>query len=68
MEDDPNHKYRMHNPYYPFAGAAEWSLAKFLAQNLTKTQITEFLKLRWVLFVTVSTTTTLLIMMIDVVP
>ena len=67
MEDDPNHKYCMHNSYYPFAGVAEWSLAKFLAQNLTKMQITKFLKLRWILFVTISTMTTLLIMMIDIV-
>ena len=49
MEDDPNQKYRVHNAYYPFAGAAEWSLTKFLAENLTQAQINRFLKLRWVL-------------------
>ena len=37
-----------HNVYYPFKDEGEWELAKFLALNLNKTQISEFLKLRWV--------------------
>ncbi|KAG6369428.1 hypothetical protein JVT61DRAFT_14883 [Boletus reticuloceps] len=47
MEDNPNHKHRIQNAYYPFTGAAEWTLAKFLAENLTQAQINRFLKLRW---------------------
>ncbi|KAN0101069.1 hypothetical protein V8E55_001053 [Tylopilus felleus] len=47
MEDDPNHKHCIHNTYYPFAGAAEWALVKFLAENLKQAQINQFLKLRW---------------------
>ena len=31
MEDDPNHMHCVSNPYYPFAGAAEWTLANFFA-------------------------------------
>ncbi|KIM58745.1 hypothetical protein SCLCIDRAFT_127619, partial [Scleroderma citrinum Foug A] len=34
--------------YYPFADEGEWELAKFLALNLNKTQVSQFLKLRWV--------------------
>jgi len=49
MEDDRNHKHHVHNPYYPFSGAAEWTLAKFLAENLTQAQVNRFLKLHWVL-------------------
>ncbi|KAG2039809.1 hypothetical protein BDR03DRAFT_859504, partial [Suillus americanus] len=36
------------NPYYPFPDEGEWELGRFLAENLTQTQITKFLKLRWV--------------------
>lgn len=39
---------REHQIYYPFADEGEWSLARFLALNMTKTQVTEFLKLSWV--------------------
>ena len=39
---------RDYNVYYPFKDEGEWELAKFLALNLNKTQISEFLKLRWV--------------------
>ncbi|KAG1840202.1 hypothetical protein DFJ58DRAFT_845463 [Suillus subalutaceus] len=35
------------NPYYPFPDEGEWELGRFLAKNLTQTQITKFLKLRW---------------------
>ncbi|KAG1753235.1 hypothetical protein EDB19DRAFT_1892662 [Suillus lakei] len=35
------------NPWYPFDGPGEWSLAKFLVKNLTQTQIDQFLKLEW---------------------
>ncbi|KAG6372042.1 hypothetical protein JVT61DRAFT_8748 [Boletus reticuloceps] len=34
-------------PYYPFQDEGEWDLAKFLALNLTKSQISQFLKLKW---------------------
>ncbi|KAG2359884.1 hypothetical protein BDR07DRAFT_1378361 [Suillus spraguei] len=33
------------NPWYPFDGPGEWSLAKFLVENLSQTQIEQFLKL-----------------------
>ncbi|KIJ06479.1 hypothetical protein PAXINDRAFT_20331 [Paxillus involutus ATCC 200175] len=33
--------------YYPFADEGEWELAKFLAMNLTKSQMAQFLKLKW---------------------
>jgi len=42
---------RMHQVYYPFADEGEWELAKFLALRLTKSDISQFLKLRWVSFV-----------------
>ncbi|KAI6143658.1 hypothetical protein BKA82DRAFT_28542, partial [Pisolithus tinctorius] len=35
------------NVYYPFQSRAEWSLAKFLVENLTQTQIKRFLALPW---------------------
>ncbi|KAI9568687.1 hypothetical protein HD554DRAFT_2204916 [Boletus coccyginus] len=41
MEDDPNHRHCVHNPYYPFSGVAKWTLAKFLAENLTQAQINQ---------------------------
>ena len=41
-------RHRDHNVYYPFKDEGEWELAKFLALNLNKMQISEFLKLRWV--------------------
>ncbi|KAG1825143.1 hypothetical protein EV424DRAFT_1280898, partial [Suillus variegatus] len=31
--------------YYPFHDEGEWELGKFLAENLTQTQIIKFLKL-----------------------
>ena len=39
---------REHVIYYPFADEGKWELAKFLALNLNKTQVSQFLKLRWV--------------------
>lgn len=48
LKGDENEWCREHAPYYPFADAAEWELGKFLAKNLTKTAIDEFLKLKWV--------------------
>lgn len=63
MEDDPNHKHCIHNTYYPFAGVAEWALAKFLAENLKQAQINQFLKLRWVCSLTAFVIT--LLIMID---
>lgn len=48
LEDD-QYAYRQKiNPYYPFHDEGEWELGKFLVENLTQTQITKFLKLRWV--------------------
>ncbi|KAG1818770.1 hypothetical protein EV424DRAFT_1347576 [Suillus variegatus] len=47
LEDD-QYAYRQKiNPYYPFHDEGEWELGKFLVENLTQTQITKFLKLRW---------------------
>jgi len=34
-----------HQMYYPFPNEGEWELAKFLVLNLTKAQISQFLKL-----------------------
>ncbi|KAI6034859.1 hypothetical protein F5J12DRAFT_901798 [Pisolithus orientalis] len=36
--------------YYPFQSQGEWSLAKFLAENLTQTQIKRFLALPWLIW------------------
>ncbi|KAG1738109.1 uncharacterized protein EDB91DRAFT_1082869 [Suillus paluster] len=48
LEDD-EYAYRQKiNCYYPFHDEAEWELGKFLVENLTQTQITKFLKLKWV--------------------
>ncbi|KAG1738115.1 uncharacterized protein EDB91DRAFT_1237796 [Suillus paluster] len=35
------------NIWYPFDGLGEWSLAKFLVENLSQMQIDKFLKLDW---------------------
>ncbi|KAG1899581.1 uncharacterized protein F5891DRAFT_1128836 [Suillus fuscotomentosus] len=47
LEDDKYAYRRKINPYYPFHDEGEWELGKFLVENLTQTQITKFLKLRW---------------------
>ncbi|KAG1781688.1 hypothetical protein EV702DRAFT_1177394 [Suillus placidus] len=47
LEDDQYVHRRKINPYYPFHDEGEWELGKFLAENLTQTQITKFLKLKW---------------------
>ncbi|KAG1858447.1 hypothetical protein DFJ58DRAFT_715865 [Suillus subalutaceus] len=47
LEDDQYAYRRKINPYYPFPDEGEWELGRFLAENLTQTQITKFLKLRW---------------------
>ncbi|KAG1804964.1 uncharacterized protein HD556DRAFT_1283310 [Suillus plorans] len=49
MEDhDPDQKRRRAiNPSYPFVDQAEWQLAEFIVQRLTKTDINKFLKLDW---------------------
>ena len=39
---------RTNMPYYPFQDEGEWDLTKFLTSNLTKSQISQFLKLKWV--------------------
>ncbi|KAG2346736.1 hypothetical protein BDR05DRAFT_997143 [Suillus weaverae] len=47
LEDDQYAHQRKINPYYPFHDEGEWELGKFLTENLTQTQITKFLKLKW---------------------
>ena len=41
-------RHRTNVPYYPFQDEGEWDLAKFLTLNLMKSQISQFLKLKWV--------------------
>ncbi|KIM60592.1 hypothetical protein SCLCIDRAFT_123741 [Scleroderma citrinum Foug A] len=36
------------NVHYPFKSRAEWSLARFLVENFTQSQINKFLSLPWV--------------------
>ncbi|KAG1816509.1 uncharacterized protein BJ212DRAFT_1271648 [Suillus subaureus] len=49
LEDDQYaHQWNI-SPYYPFHDEGEWELGKFLVENLTQTQITKFLKLKWVM-------------------
>ncbi|KAG1862846.1 hypothetical protein C8R48DRAFT_603026 [Suillus tomentosus] len=47
LEDDQYVHRRKINHYYPFHDEGEWELGKFLVENLTQTQITKFLKLKW---------------------
>ncbi|KAG0706602.1 hypothetical protein DFH29DRAFT_980278 [Suillus ampliporus] len=47
MMDHNLQSQRTVNPWYPFDGPGEWSLTKFLVENLTQTQIDQFLKLEW---------------------
>ena len=49
MNDGPFKQEQDVNPYYPFRSRGEWSLAKFLVENLTQIQIKKFLALLWVL-------------------
>jgi len=48
LKENEHERRREHQIHYPFADEGEWELAKFLAMNLNKTQVSEFLKLRWV--------------------
>jgi hypothetical protein len=48
MQDHELQAQRAVNPWYPFDGPGEWSLAKFLVENHSQTQIDQFLKLEWV--------------------
>ncbi|KAG1740221.1 uncharacterized protein EDB91DRAFT_1237383 [Suillus paluster] len=48
MKKDDFEAMREHNAYYPFSDRAEWELTKFLCDNLNQGQITQFLKLLWV--------------------
>jgi len=48
LKENEHERRREHQIHYPFADEGEWELAKFLATNLNKTQVSEFLKLRWV--------------------
>ncbi|KAG1895780.1 uncharacterized protein F5891DRAFT_1130491 [Suillus fuscotomentosus] len=47
LEDNTYAYRRKINHYYPFHDEGEWELGKFLVENLTQTQITKFLKLKW---------------------
>ncbi|KAG0705855.1 hypothetical protein DFH29DRAFT_980756 [Suillus ampliporus] len=47
MQGHPLQQARETNVWYPFDGLGEWSLAKFLVENLSQTQIDKFLKLDW---------------------
>ncbi|KAG2076612.1 hypothetical protein BDR04DRAFT_1204687 [Suillus decipiens] len=47
MKSHPLQQARETNVWYPFDGLGEWSLAKFLIENLSQMQINKFLKLDW---------------------
>ncbi|KAG2123152.1 hypothetical protein BD769DRAFT_1670232 [Suillus cothurnatus] len=47
MQDHPLQQARETNTWYPFDGPGEWSLTKFLVENLSQMQIDKFLKLDW---------------------
>ncbi|KAG1884610.1 hypothetical protein F4604DRAFT_1878654 [Suillus subluteus] len=47
MQSHPLQQARETNVWYPFDGPGEWSLANFLVENLSQTQIDKFLKLDW---------------------
>ncbi|KAG2335482.1 hypothetical protein BDR05DRAFT_1031286 [Suillus weaverae] len=47
MQDHPLQQASETNVWYPFDGPGEWSLAKFLVENLSQMQIDKFLKLDW---------------------
>ena len=49
LKDHEHERCCEHLIYYPFADEGEWELAKFLALNLNKTQVSQFLKLWWVI-------------------
>ena len=48
MDNGPFKQEQDINLYYPFRSRGEWSLAKFLAENLTQAQKRQFLSLHWV--------------------
>lgn len=48
MQEHDLQPQRTVNPWYPFDGPGEWSLGRFLVENLSQTQIDQFLKLEWV--------------------
>ncbi|KAG1769595.1 hypothetical protein EDD22DRAFT_977460 [Suillus occidentalis] len=47
MQEHDLQPQRTVNPWYPFDGPGEWSLGRFLVENLSQTQIDQFLKLEW---------------------
>ncbi|KAH7903179.1 hypothetical protein BJ138DRAFT_1021044, partial [Hygrophoropsis aurantiaca] len=47
MQDNPFKTQRAINMYYPFLSRADWSLGRFLTENLTQSQINQFLALPW---------------------
>ena len=48
MQKAPYMTEREINVHYPFKSRAEWSLARFLVENFTQSQIDKFLSLPWV--------------------
>lgn len=48
MQEHDLQPQRTVNPWYPFDGPGEWSLGRFLVENLSQTQIDQFFKLEWV--------------------
>ncbi|KIM60186.1 hypothetical protein SCLCIDRAFT_124818, partial [Scleroderma citrinum Foug A] len=48
MQKAPYMTEREINAYYPFKSHAKWSLARFLVENFTQSQIDKFLSLPWV--------------------
>ena len=48
LKDHEHKRCCEHLIHYPFADEGEWELVKFLALNLNKTQVSQFLKLQWV--------------------
>lgn len=54
IQDDKYNEKREINMYWPFPNHGEWSLGKFLTENLTQTQINAYLKLAWISAVSLS--------------
>ncbi|EGO18433.1 hypothetical protein SERLADRAFT_444104 [Serpula lacrymans var. lacrymans S7.9] len=48
IQKDDLAKYRKKNIYYPFKDRDEWDFVKFLCENMNRSQIDHFLKLKWV--------------------
>lgn len=48
MKTDERDMHRENVTYYPFANEAELELAKFLVRHFNRSQINQFLRLKWV--------------------